>query len=196
MARKGWFRWASGALPLDRSASRYRSLGLLVFAFVVIFDVATYNYYRGSVVTPFHSGPVSPTKHHLSLTRAVLNSDGSVSFHVYLDAGTPEAPVHVVTASLLDAGKEPVAHWDTATLSSMPKTAFVNDYDYNKFGPGPFGIRAPLGAAATITLPPSASGGAAGRGLSAADGRRWTILLCSPGAIEADSPAGEACGRR
>ena len=87
-----------------------------------------------------------------------MTSDGGVRFHVYLDGGTPEAPVHVVTASLLDAHMTPVAHWDTATLSSMPKTAFVNDYDYNKFGPGPFGIRAPLGAAATITLPPPASG--------------------------------------
>src|SRR5277367_3635867 len=76
LAEKGWFRWASGALSLDLSLSRYRSLGLLVFAFVAIFDVATYSYYRGSVVTPFHSGPVSPTKHHLSLTRAVRDSDG------------------------------------------------------------------------------------------------------------------------
>lgn len=180
LAGKGWFRWASGALSLDLSPSRYRSLGLLVFAFVVIFDVATYSYYRGSVVTPFHSGPVSPTKHHLSLTRAVLNSDGGVSFHVYLDAGTPEAPVHVVTASLLDAGRTPVAHWDTATLSSMPKTAFVNDYDYNKFGPGPFGIRAPLGAAATITLPPSSSGapqGAAYLQLTDVDGQSFSAPL-------------------
>jgi thiosulfate dehydrogenase [quinone] large subunit len=157
LAGKGWFRWASGASPLDLSPSRYRSLGLLLFAFVAVFDIATYSYYRGSVVTLFHGGPVSPTTHHLSLAHAILNSDGSVRFHVYLDGGTPEAPVHVVTASLLDPRMAPVARWDTATLSAMPKTAFANDYAYNKFGPGPFGIRAPMGAAATITLPPSAS---------------------------------------
>ena len=32
---------------------------------------------------------------------------------------------------------------------------FANDYAYNKFAPGPFGIRAPMGAAATVTLPAS-----------------------------------------
>jgi thiosulfate dehydrogenase (quinone) len=85
-----------------------------------------------------------------------------------------------VTASLLDAHMTPVAHWDTATLSNMPKTAFVNDYDYNKFGPGPFGIRAPLGAAATITLPPSASAapqGAAYLQLTDVDGQSFSAPL-------------------
>ena len=180
LAGKGWFRWASGASPLNLSLSGYRSLGLLLFAFVAIFDIATYSYYRGSVVTPFHGGPVSPTKHHLSLAHAALHSDGGVSFHVYLDAGTPEAQVHVVAASLLDAHMAPVAHWDTAALSAMPKTAFVNDYGYNKFGPGPFGIRAPMGAAATITLPPPASGapqGAAYLQLTDVDGQSFITLL-------------------
>jgi len=62
-----------------------------VLAFVVIFNVGTYNYYRGSVLTSFPAEPVSPTKHHLTLSRAELLPDGSVRFHVYLDAGTPEA---------------------------------------------------------------------------------------------------------
>ena len=38
-------------------------------------------------------------------------------------------------------------------LSHLPKADFANDYAYNKFAPGPFGIRAGMGAAATITLP-------------------------------------------
>jgi hypothetical protein len=79
--------------------------------------------------------------------------DGSVRFHVALDAGTPEAPAHVVAAALLDANKTPVAQWNAEALSKMPKTAFNNDYAYNKFGPGPFGLRAAMGAASTITLP-------------------------------------------
>ncbi len=180
LAGKGWFRWASGASPLDLSLSRYRSLGLLLFAFVAIFDIGTYSYYRGSVITWFHGGPVSPTKHHLSLAHAVLNSDGGVRFHVYLDAGTPEAPVHVLAASLLDAHMQPVAHWDAAALSEIPKAAFVNDYPYNKFAPGPFGIRAPMGAAATITLPPPASAapqGATYLRLTDVDGQSFTAPL-------------------
>src|SRR6266481_3475219 len=53
------------------------------FAATVAFNVATYNYYRGSVITPFHGGPVSPSKHHLDLTEGVLLPDGAVRFHAY-----------------------------------------------------------------------------------------------------------------
>jgi thiosulfate dehydrogenase [quinone] large subunit len=156
-ARSGWFRWAAGSRALPVSDIGFRNLALAVLAFVVVFNVGTYSYYRGSVVTPFHGGPISPTAHHLTLAAATVLPDGSVRFHVTLDAGTPEAPVHVVEAALLDASGAPVAHWDTETLSKMSKTAFANDYAYNKFGPGPFGLRAAMGAAATITLPASAA---------------------------------------
>jgi len=152
-ADSGWFRWVSGSRALPLSDIGFRNLALAVLAFVVVFNVGTYNYYRGSVVTPFHGGPVSPTAHHLTLTAAAVLPNGSVRFHVALDAGTPEAPVHVVEAALLDASGAPVAHWDAETLSKMSKTAFANDYAYNKFGAGPFGLRAAMGAASTITLP-------------------------------------------
>jgi thiosulfate dehydrogenase (quinone) len=158
LATKPWFRWMAGSLPLPLTDIGFRNLALAVLAFVLVFDIGTYNYYRGSVLTPFHGGPVSPTKHHLTLSDATLLPDGGVQFHVYLDGGTPEAPVHVVAAGLLDSDKRPVAHWDTATLSKLPKTAFANDYAYNKFASGPFGIRAPMGAAAIVTLPPPAAG--------------------------------------
>ena len=156
-ADSGWFRWASGSRALPISDISFRNLALAVLAFVVVFNVGTYSYYRGSVVTPFHGGPVSPTAHHLTLTAAAVLPDGSVRFHVALDAGTPEASVHVVEAALLDASGAPVSHWDTETLSKMSKTAFANDYAYNKFGPGPFGLRAAMGAASTITLPAPAT---------------------------------------
>lgn len=158
LAEARWFRWASGALPLNLGTDALRKVGLAVFACVAMFNVATYSYYRGSVVTPFHGGPVSPTKYHLTLDNASIDTAGNVRFHVYLDAGTPEAPVHVVTAALLDAQHKPVGDWSTPALSAMPKTAFANDYAYNKFGTGPFGIKAPMGAKATITLPPLTTG--------------------------------------
>jgi thiosulfate dehydrogenase (quinone) len=153
LAEKTWFRWLAGSLPLPLKNIAFRNVALAMLAFVLAFNVGTYSYYRGSVLTPFHGGPVSPTKHHLTLSNARLLPDGSVRFHVYLDAGTPEAPVHVVAADLLDANNQPVAHYDAAALSALPKTAFANDYAYNKFASGPFGIRAPMGAAATVTLP-------------------------------------------
>ncbi len=162
LAGQAWFRWFGGALPLPLSLGAYRRLGLAVFAFVAIYNVGTYNYYRGSVISPFHGGPVSPTKHHLTLTKAVVLPGGGVRFHVYLDAGTPEAPVHVMQAALLDAGKKPIVQWDAKALAKTPKSAFANDYPYNKFSPGPFGLRAPVGAAATITLTPPAAAATAG----------------------------------
>ena len=182
LATSLWFRWMAGSLPLPVKDIGFRNLALAVLAFVLAFDVGTYSYYRGSVVTPFHGGPVSPTKHHLALSDARRLPDGSVRFHVYLDAGTPEAPVHVVAADLLDADKQPIAHWDAAALSALPKTAFANDYAYNKFAPGPFGIRAPVSAAATVTLtPPHATSGRTGSAgflrLTDVDGRSFTVAL-------------------
>ncbi len=156
LASSAWFRWAGGALPLPQGDAGFRNLALALFAFVAIYDVGTYSYYRGSVVTPFHSGPVSPTKHHVTLSDGALLADGSVRVHAYLDAGTPEAQLHLVSAELVGPDKTVLAHWDAGTLSALPKSAFANDYAYNKFGAGPYGIRASMGAAATITLPPAA----------------------------------------
>ena len=182
LAEKPWFRWMAGSLPLPLKDIAFRNLALAALGFVLVFDIGTYSYYRGSVVTPFHGGPVSPTKHHLTLSGARLLSDGSVRFHVYLDAGTPEAPVHVVAADLLNANKQPVAHYGAAALSALPKAALVNDYAYNKLAPGPFGIRASMGAAAIVTLPPAGSGPTAEARfvrLTDVDGRAFSASLDS-----------------
>lgn len=184
LTEKRWFRWMAGSLPLPLRDIAFRKVALAVLGFVLVFDIGTYSYYRGSVVTPFHGGPVSPTKHHLTLSEPRLLSDGSVRFHVYLDAGTPEAPVHVVAADLLDASNQPVAHYDTAALSALPNTAFANDYAYNKFAPGPYGIRASMGAAATLTLPaPAFDAALEARSLrlTDVDGRTFSALLRSKG---------------
>jgi thiosulfate dehydrogenase (quinone) len=182
LLEKSWFRFMAGSLSLPLKDNAFRNLALAVLGFVLVFDIGTYSYYRGSVVTPFHGGPVSPTKHHLTLSKASLLTDGSVRFHVYLDAGTPEAPVHVVAADLLDANNQPVVHYDAATLSALPKANFVNDYAYNTFGPGPFGFRAPMGAAATVTLPASgATAGARFIRLTDVDGRTFSTTLGSKG---------------
>jgi thiosulfate dehydrogenase [quinone] large subunit len=182
LATRLWFRWMAGSLPLPVKDIGFRNLTLAALAFVLVFDIGTYSYYRGSVVTPFHGGPVSPTKHHLALSDAIRLPDGSVRFHVCLDAGTPEAPVHVVAADLLAADKQPIAHWDAAALAALPKTAFANDYAYNKFGPGPFGIRAPMGAAASVTLmPPHGTSGGTDDArflrLTDVDGRSFSVTI-------------------
>src|SRR4029077_18247667 len=119
----------------------------------------------------------SPTKHHLTLSQAELLPDGRVRFHVYLDAGTPEAPAHVVAADLLNGEQQPGANWNAAQLSKLPKTDFANDYAYNKFEPGPYGILAKMGAAATVTLPvptSGTSGGARYIQLTDVDGRTFS----------------------
>jgi thiosulfate dehydrogenase (quinone) len=38
-------------------------------------------------------------------------------------------------------------------LSHLPTSAIANEFAYNRFAPGPFGLRAEMGAMATITLP-------------------------------------------
>jgi thiosulfate dehydrogenase (quinone) len=162
LARRGWFRWMSGALPLPMRGGTFQKLALAVFAATVVFNVATYNYYRGSVVTAFHGGPVSSSKHHLDLTDGVLLPNGSVRFHAYLDGGTPEAPSNVMTAVLKANDGSVLEHWDGTALSNLPTSAITNEFAYNRFAPGPFGLRAEMGAMATITLP-AASGADTGR---------------------------------
>jgi uncharacterized membrane protein YphA (DoxX/SURF4 family) len=152
-ARRKWMRWMAGALPLPMRSDAFEKLALAVFAATVFFNVATYNYYRGSVITPFHGGPVSPSEHHLSLTNAVLLPNGAVRFHAYLDGGTPEAPSNVMTATLKAGDGTVIEQWDGAALSRLPASAIVNEFAYNRFAPGPFGLRAQMGATATITLP-------------------------------------------
>src|SRR6202049_3956643 len=167
LAERGWFRWMSGALPLPMRSGTFQKLALAVFAATVVFNVATYDYYRGSVVTPFHGGPVSPSKHHLSLTDGVVLPNGAVRFHAYLDGGTPAAPSNVMTAVLKSNDGAVLEQWDGTALSHLPTSAITNEFAYNRFVPGPFGLRAEMGAMATITLP-TASGTDTGRLHSAA----------------------------
>jgi thiosulfate dehydrogenase (quinone) len=162
LAERGWFRWMSGALPLPVESGTFQKISLAVFAATVAFNVATYNYYRGSVITPFHGGPVSPSKHHLTLTDGVLLPNGAVRFHAYLDGGTPEAPSNVMTAALKSTDGSVLEQWDGTALSHLPASAVANEFAYNRFAPSPFGLRAEMGAIATITLP-AASGTDPGR---------------------------------
>ncbi|MBZ7423231.1 quinol oxidase [Klebsiella michiganensis] len=150
------FRWCSGSLPMPISPKGYKKLALWLLAFVVVFNIGTYSYYRGSVVTTYHQGPVNPTTHHISLTEGKLYNDGHVSVHAYLNAGTPEAPEHIMDIWLEDIKGHKLVHWDTVMLSSLPSGSFKNDYDYNKFSSGHYGIQAIVGSAATIMLPAAA----------------------------------------
>src|SRR6202163_1457801 len=153
LAEQGWFRWMSGALPLPMHSGSFQKIALAVFAATVVFNVATYNYYRGSVITPFHGGPVSPSKHHLDLTDGVLLPNGAVRVHAYLDGGTPAAASNVMTAVLRSNDGAVLEQWEGTALSHLPASAISNEFAYNRFAPGPFGLRAEIGAMATITLP-------------------------------------------
>ncbi|MEZ2604880.1 TQO small subunit DoxD [Kluyvera intermedia] len=147
------FLWCCGALPIPLTPEKYKKLALGLLVFVVLFDVGTYSYYRGSVLTPYHPGPVSPTTHHISLSQGTLDAQGNVTVHAYLDAGTPEAPAHVMDAWLKEETGKVRMHWDTKMLSSLKSTQFKNDYAYNQFKSGSYGIQAIVGSAAMIQLP-------------------------------------------
>ena len=153
LANRAWFRWAGGTLPLPLRKGGFRGVAFALLAFVLVFNIGTYSYFRGSVVTPFHGGPVSPTKHHVTLTDGRIAANGTIQVHAYLDGGTPEAQLHIVQAALIGPDHAVLNVWDAKALSALPKADFHNVYAYNKFGPGPYGIRAPMGAKAAITLP-------------------------------------------
>lgn len=159
LARKGWFRWIGGSLPLPLSDGTFKKFALALFWIAAAFIVATYSYYRGSVVTPFHGGPVSPSTHHIALDHGLLNSDGSVQFHAYVNAGTPADPAHVLRAELIDSQTGQVIEtWDTPALAAIPASDFHNDFAYQQFKAGKFGIVGGVGAMATIRLSPTTPG--------------------------------------
>jgi thiosulfate dehydrogenase [quinone] large subunit len=153
LVKRHWFRWMSGALPLPIRSESLQTIALALLGATVVFNVATYDYYRGSVITAFHAGPVSPSKHHLSLTDGVVLPNGVVRFHAYLDGGTPAAPSNVMAAVLKSADGTVLEQWDGSDLSRLPTSSIVNEFGYNRFTPGPFGLHAQMGATAIITLP-------------------------------------------
>jgi thiosulfate dehydrogenase (quinone) len=152
LAERGWFRWISGALPPNakQHLSAVRVRGIRGDCDL---QRRNYNHYRGSVITSFHSGPISPGEHHISLTDGVVLSSGAVRFHAYLDGGTPAAPSNVMEAALKSHDGSVLELWDGTALSHLPASAINNEFAYNRFAPGPFGLRARMGAMATITLP-------------------------------------------
>lgn len=161
LAKRGWFRWLGGSLPLPLGDRAFRNLGLTVLAAVLAFNLATYNYFRGSIVTPYHSGRVSATSHHFTLSEATLLPDGGVRFGAYLDGGTADIPAHIMKVALLGRQGQVLAAWNSEALSRLPADAFRNIFAYNIFRTGPYGIVAGMGAKAIITLPPAAGAAAA-----------------------------------
>lgn len=139
-------------MPLTDTA--FRNLGVLVLAAVLAFNIATYSYCRGSAITPFHSGPVIPTRHHFALSNGALLPRRWREVQIYLDGGTPEASAHIMKVELTGGGNESLETWKTETLTRLPAASIHNDFAYNKFKADPYGIVAEKGAMATITLPP------------------------------------------
>src|SRR5260370_39564353 len=86
---RAWFRWLAGSLPLPLTDTAFRNLGLAVLTAVLAFNIGTYSYYRGSVVTPFHGGPVSPTQHHFALSNGAVLPERVVRFPIYPPLTTP-----------------------------------------------------------------------------------------------------------
>ncbi|GLQ99312.1 TQO small subunit DoxD [Dyella mobilis] len=185
VASARWFQWLGGDSPLPLSERAFGKLSGTLLAVSVIFIVGTYSYFRGSVVTPFHGGPVSPTAHHWLLSQGQLTQQGMVTFKAYVDAGTPEAPSDVVRATLANDHGEIERAWTAEALASLPKQAFRNDYDYQKIHAGPFGLVGPVGSMATVTLPAGSNGMTLVAGhytlqLTSVNGRSWTLPLSLP----------------
>ena len=152
---KPWFQWfGSGTWNEHRT----RRVGLIGAAITMIFVGLTYNYYRGSIFTPFHGGPVSPAKHAIRLSRGTLRQDGEVRFLADVDAGTAAEPSNIVNILLTTPRGRLVERWNSRALRTLPKQDIKNIFAYNKFVTAYAGLGAKVGAQAWITLPPGTSG--------------------------------------
>lgn len=148
--QKKWFLvLASGPL----SFNQLKKVGISFLVFTVFFTLATYNYYRGAIFSAYHSGPVSAYEYHLKLSNGKINSDGSVSFNLYVDAGPSASPTYIIRIELLNSEKEIIEQWDRKQLNKFSNDQVKNKYAYNRITKGLYGIVAPVSAEATITLP-------------------------------------------
>src|SRR5258708_6251522 len=80
-AERGRCRCMYRVLLLPIPSGAFQKIALVVYAATVVFNVAPDAYYRGSEITPFHGGPVRPSKPHLALTGGALLPHGAVRFH-------------------------------------------------------------------------------------------------------------------
>ncbi len=144
-----WFRYFGSGAWSARNVTRSGLIGLVM---TILFVVLTYNDFRGSVFTPFHGGPVSPAKHHISLSQASLQANGNIEFTAYLDAGTAAEPSNIISVDLIGPDGNVVEAWNSHMLAALPPGAFHNDYNYNQFKAGYDGITAKIGARALIQL--------------------------------------------
>jgi thiosulfate dehydrogenase (quinone) len=135
LAERGWFRWIPALCRFRsrRALSRNLHSPCLRRQWP---SMSPPTIIMGSVITPFHGGPVSPSKHHLDLTDGVVLPNGAVRF--YLDGGTPEEPSNVMTAVLKSSDGSVHEQWDGTALSHLPASAIINEFAYNRFAPGSF----------------------------------------------------------
>jgi len=148
-SKKPWFQLlTSGELP----QSLFKKIAIGFLLFTLIFTLFTYNYYRGSIFTPYHTGPVSAGKHHISLSDIKIKPNGALTFTMYVDAGTPALPSNIIRIELLNAKKEIIENWDGKSLSLVTPNQIQNIYDYNQLHSGPYGLVAPLSSKAIVIL--------------------------------------------
>ncbi len=150
LAQAEWFRWLGSAPFTAREVDRWGK-GLAIVA--ALFTLVFYNYYRGSIFTKFHGGPVSPGKHHISLSHATLRRDGRLKVFAYLNGGTPAVPSHVVKV-FVEGPNGTVETWEGKALEKAARGHIKNVYPYNQFKAGLFGLEARMGAKAWISLRP------------------------------------------
>ena len=177
LLHKRWFLFL-GSGPWSLEIIKRAALGC--FIFTIFFTVGTYDYYRGSVFSRYHVGPVNPDQFHLSLNDGQLDAN-SVRFTMYVDGGPSAVPIYIMRIELLDATQKIVSSWTASQLRSLPQTAINNVYAYNQVKVGMYGLVAPESAKAEISLLLSKGTkllpGPYQLQIYTVDGHRWDLAL-------------------
>lgn len=149
---KRWFA-ILGSGPWSRVEMKHREI--VFFLFFFFFLLGSYNYYRGAILSAYHTGPVSATYHHIDLSQGHINPNGTLSFKAYIDGGTPGEPAFIIRAELKNAKGALIETWDGNQLNTNTFATLTNEYNYNQFNHGYYGISGPVGSRAIITLTPT-----------------------------------------
>jgi uncharacterized membrane protein YphA (DoxX/SURF4 family) len=179
LQKKHWFiSLASGPLSL----SKLKLTTCLSLFFTIVFTTGTYDYYRGAIFSRYHTGPVSASVLHITLSKGWAAANGDVTFTLDVNAGDTAVPSHIIRIELLNLAGTILETWDGNDLHALPGNNIINTYPYNRITTGPYGLVAPVSAVAKIKLNPvhnklQLSAGNYRLQLYTINGRRWDLSL-------------------
>lgn len=168
---RAWFQWCcTGPLPRPLGTMTQRWIWAISFATLAL-TLSTNQQFHGGVWGPLHNLSAKP---HVQFFGAESTSSAT-TVDLMRDEGPDTHGAFIVAMHWIDRDGQALKTLDHVDLSGLAPSQIHNRYPA-QVQPGPFGLVLPLGARATLTLPPPPQG-ASGLRWVEVSGRAWDVPL-------------------